>query len=121
MRKLLLMMLAAAPAFAQELKDPWVPPQLKRSTTYVETRGDALRAQVDRKLREQFETADIAKTGVLTRAQAQAAGLGYIAENFDAIDRARSGFVRFEDVQRYLENASATTPGAARAGPGAAR
>ena len=122
MKMLVLAILAAVPAFAQEShRDPWVPPQLKRSTTYVETRGDALRAQVDRKLREQFDTADVAKAGVLTRAQAQAAGLGYIAENFDAIDRSRSGFVRFEDVQRYLENASATTPGAARAGPGAAR
>lgn len=100
---LALALAVALPAFAQEhRKDPWVPPHAKRSPHYVETRGDALRAQVERKLREAFDAADPAKTGTLTREQARAAGLGYIAENFDAIDRSRSGFVRFEDVKRYL-------------------
>ena len=122
MRIIALLAIVAAPAFAQELlRDPWVPPQARRSPTYVESHGEALRAQVERKLRVQFEAADVAKAGYLTREQAQAAGLGYIAENFDALDRSRTGFVRFEDVQRYLEEASATTPGAVRAGPGAAR
>ena len=104
MRAILLLTLVAMPAFAQELhRDPWLPPQQKRSADYVETRGEALRAQVERKLREDFDAADVGKSGVLTRAQAQAAGLGYIAANFEAIDKARTGFVRFEDVKRYLE------------------
>jgi len=122
MKRFVLFAFLVGPAFAQELhRDPWVPPQLKRSATYVETRGDALRAQGEKKLREQFDTADVARAGLITRAQARAAGLGYIADNFDAIDRTRSGYIRFEDVLRYLDDASATTPGAARAGPGAAR
>jgi len=122
MRILALLAIADAPAFAQELlRDPWVPPHAQRSATYVESHGEALRAQVERKLRAQFDAADVAKAGYLTRAQAQAAGLGYIAENFDAIDRSRAGFVRFEDVKGYLEEASATSRDAARAGPGAAR
>ena len=125
MRKHVLVLLAtlvAGPALAQELlKDPWIPPQLKRSEDYVETRGDALRAQVERKLRAQFDAADPARVGHVTREQAQAAGLGYVARNFEAIDRSRSGLIRFEDVLRYLDEASATTPGAPRAAPGAAR
>jgi hypothetical protein len=104
MRKLLLVLAALAlPAAAQELlRDPWVPPQTKRTEGYVETRGDALRAQVERKLRDQFDAADRAKSGALTREQARAAGLGYIADNFEAIDRNRAGLVSFEDVKRYL-------------------
>jgi hypothetical protein len=104
MRALLLVLAALAlPVRAQELlKDPWIPPQLKRSESYVETRGEALRAQVERKLREQFDAADAAKSGLLTREQARAAGLGYVADNFEAIDRNRAGAVRFEDVKRYL-------------------
>ena len=39
----------------------------------------------------------------LTRAQARSAGLGAIADQFDAIDRARRGAIRFEDYERFLE------------------
>ena len=93
----------ALPAAAQELlRDPWVPPQTKRSEGYVETRGEQLRAQVERRLRDSFDAADRAKSGGLTREQARAAGLGYIADNFEAIDRNRAGVVSFEDVKRYL-------------------
>jgi hypothetical protein len=99
----LLLALLAWPAFAQELRDPWVPPHAKSSADYVETRGEALRRQVEQKLRAQFDAADAAKSGYITREQARAAGLGYIANNFDAIDRQRSGIVSFEDVKRYLE------------------
>lgn len=104
MRTLLVVVAALAlPAAAQELlRDPWVPPQTKRTEGYVETRGEALRAQVERKLRDQFDAADRAKSGALTREQARAAGLGYIADNFEAIDRNRAGVVRFEDVRRFL-------------------
>jgi len=111
--------LALLPAAAQDvMKDPWVPPHVKGSEGYVETRGEALRKQVEAKLRAQFDAADAAKSGMLTREQARAAGLGYIAENFEAIDRRRAGVVSFDDVRRYL---SETTRDAARASPGAAR
>ena len=118
-KRLAWLALAALPALAQDvMRDPWVPPGVQGSPAYVETRGEALRMQVERKLRAQFDAADVAKSGMLTREQASAAGLGYIAANFDAIDRERRGAVRFEDVRRYL---SETTRDAARAGPGAAR
>ena len=86
----------------QQWSDPYVPPHVKRSPDYVETRGDALKAQVERKLRDQFDSADLAKSGTLTQAQARAAGLGYIADNFAAIDTRGAGVIRFEDVKRYL-------------------
>jgi hypothetical protein len=118
-RSILVALLAALPAAAYDvMMDPWVPPHVKGSESYVETRGEGLRKQVEQKLRRQFEAADPARSGTLTREQARAAGLGYIADNFDAIDRSRAGVVRFDDVRRYL---SETTRDAARANPGAAR
>jgi hypothetical protein len=38
----------------------------------------------------------------LTRQQANAAGLGFVARHFDQIDRQKAGAVRFEDVKRFL-------------------
>ena len=61
-----------------------------------------MQAQVERKLRESFDAADVARTGALTREQARAAGLGVVANNFERIDRAGKGTVTFEDVKRYL-------------------
>jgi hypothetical protein len=92
------------PAFGQAptWSDPYVPPHVKRNADYVETRGDALKAQVERKLREQFDAASPAKSGTLTREQARAAGFGFVAENFDAIDKGGAGVIRFEDLKRYL-------------------
>ncbi len=66
------------------------------------TRDQALREQVERKLRAGFDAAAVRHGGSLTLEQAQAAGLGYIARNFAAIDSAKTGVVRFEDVKRYM-------------------
>ena len=97
----------ALPLLAQEVrKDPWVPPQVKRSEGYTETRGEALRAQVEARMRAQFDAADPARSGTLTREQARSAGLGYIADNFESIDTSRAGFVRFDDVMRFLRSRS---------------
>lgn len=98
-----LLMAASFGAPAQQLwSDPYVPPHVKRSPDYVETSGAALKAQVERKLRDQFEAADLAKSGTLTQAQARAAGLIYIADNFQAIDKRAAGVIRFEDVKSFL-------------------
>ena len=107
MKKILALawLVLAGSAFGQEpgWTDPYVPPHVKRvGPPPVETRGDALKAQVEKKLRDQFDAADAAKSGTLTRSQALAAGFGYVAENFDAIDTRRAGVVRFEDLKRHL-------------------
>ena len=90
------------------LRDPWVPPAVREQARPApETRGAALRAQVERKLRNHFDAADTQRQGSITREQARAARLGFIADNFDAIDQARSGRVSFDDVKRYLRTRGA--------------
>jgi len=93
--------LAATAADATALRDPWVPPAARLAASAPETRGAALQAQAERKLRAAFEAADSQQRGSITREQARAAGLGFVAEHFDRIDGARRGRVSFEDVQRY--------------------
>ena len=85
--------------------DPWVPAEVREKAAaapYVATEGAALREQVRAKLKRRFEAA-AGSAGTLTRDQARSAGLGAIADRFDAIDRAGRGLVRFEDYERFLE------------------
>jgi hypothetical protein len=91
-----------AAAAQQPLRDPWVPPQARVPATTPPAEGSALRAEVERKLKRAFEDADVGRNGSLTRQQATAAGLGFVARHFDQIDRQRRGAVRFDDVKRYL-------------------
>ena len=86
----------------QPLRDPWVPPEARNPSRTPPPAGAALRAEVERKLRQAFDDADVARTGSLTREQARAAGLGYVVRHFDAIDRQRRGAVQFDDVKRYM-------------------
>jgi hypothetical protein len=86
----------------QPLRDPWVPPEARKPSTAPPTEGVALRAQVERKLKQDFDAADVTHTGLLTRQQAITAGLGFIAKHFDDIDRQKTGAVGFDDVKRYL-------------------
>ena len=86
----------------QPLRDPWVPPESRKPSATAPAEGAALRAQVERKLKQAFDAADVSHTGSLTRRQANAAGLGYVVRHFDEIDRAKTGAVRFEDVKRFL-------------------
>lgn len=83
--------------------DPWVPPAvLEKAMPAPATEGEALRAQVRAKLKRRFDAA-AAPDGTLTAQQARSAGLGAIADQFGAIDRAGRGAVRFEDYERFLE------------------
>jgi hypothetical protein len=84
------------------LRDPWVPPESRRPSASPPTQGVALRTQVERKLRQAFEAADVDHLGTLTQKQASAGGLGFVARHFAEIDRGKTGKVRFEDVKRYL-------------------
>ena len=87
---------------ATAARDAWVPPDARKPFTAAPTEGAALRAQVERKLRQAFDAADVSHTGSLTRPQASTAGLGFVARHFDEIDRQKSGAVRFDDVKRYM-------------------
>jgi len=122
MKRLLALLLAAGcatgAAVAGEgvstapLRDPWLPPGSRgaaQAPQASELRGESLRAQVERKLRASFDAADIARRGSITREEAHAARLGFVADNFDAIDEARTGRVSFEDVKRFLRARGART------------
>jgi hypothetical protein len=89
------------------LRDPWVPPDLRKAPAALSPQGAALRARVERKLKTQFDAADVTGSGSLTREQARAAGLGYVARHFDEIDRQRAGAVSFDDVKRFLRTRGA--------------
>ncbi|HEX5130275.1 MAG TPA: hypothetical protein VFV90_11040 [Usitatibacter sp.] len=100
-----------AAAYAQQnksaievpMRDPWVPPAVAdKAILAPETQGEALRAQVRAKLKRRFDAA-ASPDGTLTAAQARSAGLGAIADRFEAIDRAGRGAIRFEDYERFLE------------------
>ena len=86
--------------------DPWVAPEVvekaRAAAPAVATEGAALRAQVRAKLKRRFDAA-ADSSGALTREQARSAGLGAIADQFGAIDRAGRGAIRFEDYERFLE------------------
>lgn len=105
--------MAAAAAWGQgavmerDWIEPWVPPAVAKSAQALPApkRGAELRAEVERRLRADFEAA--APEGTLTREQARAAGLGFIAGHFEAIDRRGSGVVRFEDYRAFLKSRGA--------------
>ena len=83
--------------------DPWVAPEAREKAAIAPaTEGAALRAQVRAKLKRRFDAA-AGPDGTLTAAQARSAGLGAIADQFGAIDRAGRGAIRFEDYERFLE------------------
>ena len=95
---------------AGPLRGPWVPQSARiEGPPPPETRGDALRAQVERKLQGTFAAADTEGRGSITREQARAANFGFVADNFDAMDVGRSGRVSFEDLKRYLRQRGART------------
>lgn len=98
----------AAGTMETPMLDPWVPPELRKQRTLdPASEGPALRAQVERKLRSAFEEAAKPHGGTLTREQARASGLGFIAVHFEAIDRRGAGQVRFEDYRRFLRERGA--------------
>jgi hypothetical protein len=89
--------------FEVPMLDPWVAPAVAdKALIAPATQGEALRQQVRAKLKRRFDAAASAN-GTLTAAQARSAGLGAIADQFGAIDRAGRGAIRFEDYERFLE------------------
>ena len=89
------------------MRDPWVPPSARQAASAPLTRGTALQAQVQAKLKASFDAADVEKRGSITLEQARAAKLGIVANHFDRIDMRRSGRVSFEDLTRYLRGRGA--------------
>jgi hypothetical protein len=99
-----------AAVFEHHRYDPMLPPSMANVKSVPATQGVALAAQVEQTLRDPFDAAKGKQPGVLTRDEARAAGLGYIAKNFDAIDVRRTGAVSFDDVKRFMRSQGATLP-----------
>ncbi|NRF70917.1 EF-hand domain-containing protein [Aquincola sp. S2] len=82
--------------------DPWVAPEARFRSAEPPAEGAALDAQALAKLKRRFDAADAQRSGAISRAQAERAGLGFVARHFEQIDRRASGSISFEDLQRYL-------------------
>lgn len=92
-----------APARLLKVGDRLVsPPPDPAGTAVPEPQGQALREQVRASLKRRFTAAADPATQLLTRAGAKQAGLGYIADHFDDIDRSGGGYISFDDFERYL-------------------
>jgi hypothetical protein len=88
-------------------QQPYVPKEQRIPSREPPASGEALHAQVAQKLRERFDAADADHSGTLTQQEAQRAGLGYVSENFAAIDTSHRGEVSFEQVQAWLDKRAA--------------
>jgi len=91
----------------QPLRDPWVPPAARKPSAAPPTQGAELRKQVEQKLKAGFDSADAARSGSVTLAQAKAANLGLVVRHFDEIDVNHTGAVRFDEVKNFLKNRGA--------------
>ena len=76
----------------------------KRAQAVMPTTGSALQAQAQQRLDARLGANTVLGNGAaITKAQAQADGLGYIAKHFDEIDTSHSGRVTMTDVKQYLQ------------------
>ena len=82
--------------------EPYVPKAQRIPSREAPAAGAGLKEQALSKLRQRFEEADTDRSGSLTRQEAAAAGLGYVAANFEEIDRAHKGAVTFAEVKAFL-------------------
>ena len=93
----------AAQTQAPPLPDPWLPTAARSAALAPATTGRALQAQVLAKLTAQFAQADAGQRGAVSLAEAQRAGWGFAVANFDALDAAKRGEIRLQDLQRFVQ------------------
>lgn len=95
---------SAPPVFEAQNCDPCVPPSVRqKALAAASLPAQTLPEAVTQRLKARFDAADVNRSGTLTRAQAEAGGFGFIALNFDAMDRRKVGAVTFEDVALFLK------------------
>ncbi|MEX3959154.1 2-oxoglutarate dehydrogenase [Trinickia sp. EG282A] len=75
-----------------------------RATAAMPTTGNDLAQQAQQRLDARLGANTVLSNGAaITKTQAQANGLGYIAKHFDQIDTTHSGRVTMSDVRQYLQ------------------
>ncbi|AJY44120.1 hypothetical protein I6G56_03205 [Burkholderia humptydooensis] len=68
------------------------------------TTGAQLQQQAQSRLAASLGASGALRNGAaVTKAQAQASGLGYVAQHFDEIDAAHTGKVTLKQVQQFIE------------------
>ncbi|MES2296191.1 MAG: EF-hand domain-containing protein [Pseudomonadota bacterium] len=82
--------------------DPYVPPAQRHVSREAPTAGAALQGQALQKLKLHFDGADQDADGHLTRAEASAAGLGFVLRHFEQIDASHRGKISFEELQQFM-------------------
>ncbi|WP_211440795.1 EF-hand domain-containing protein [Collimonas humicola] len=88
-----------------QLGDPYVPAHVKaaaRIAARPAAAGASLQERALQKLQAKFSEADSSNSGSVTKAQAQQAGFGFVANNFEQIDVNHAGRVTFDNVKAYM-------------------
>lgn len=76
----------------------------KRVTAVMPSTGSELQKQAQARLDARLGANTVLSNGAaITKSQAQANGLGYIANHFNEIDTSHSGRVTISDVKQYLK------------------
>ena len=96
--------------FETHVHGPSLPESIRGLAPSPPSHGKAFEAEVTQRLRDLFDSAHGHEAGRLTKEEARAAGLGFVAKHFDEIDAARAGSVSFEDLQHYLAERNAQRP-----------
>lgn len=93
---------ATPPKGGHGVDGPFFP--ANRALPVTPTTGMQLQQEAQQRLANRLSAnATLGAGGAITKAQAQASGLGYVAKHFDQIDAAHSGHVTINDVQRYVQ------------------
>ncbi|MDX2217423.1 MAG: hypothetical protein SF172_00165 [Burkholderiales bacterium] len=96
------------PVFEAQNCDPCVPASVRqKALAAAPLPAQTLPEAVTQRLKARFDAADVNRSGTLTRAQAEAGGFGFIALNFEAMDRRKAGAVTFEDLTLFLSSRGA--------------
>ncbi|NIK02377.1 hypothetical protein [Xanthomonas cannabis] len=84
---------------------PFLPkPQSTAEPAAADSIGDTLESQAQQRISSTLgANGALAHRNAITRQQAQAQGLGFVATHFEQIDRSHSGRVTLEDVQAYVK------------------
>ncbi|WP_211472843.1 EF-hand domain-containing protein [Collimonas humicola] len=88
-----------------QLGDPYVPAHVKaavRIAARPAAAGASLQERALQKLQAKFSEADSSNSGSVTKAQAQQAGFGFVANNFEQIDVNHAGRVTFDNIKAYM-------------------
>lgn len=125
MKQFTKIMLAGAVVFsclsqANAAEELGAPPPEPAGAVLRPITDDSIRHELDQRLTDDFAAA-AGSSPYLTSEQARAAGWGFIADHFAAIDRKQRGYVTIDEVQTFMDARTPGEPAPARARANAAK